>query len=305
MRSWAIVYSVDGRSRLSAKTDPDTSFIFTDTQGRSHSRLGATSMEEYLRCPRRWHYKPRFEPIGLPAPWTRIGTAIHAGLATFYRAHAVEGAHGPLLPEQRDPRVVALEVLASIWAENPELELAAAEKVVSSSLLAAMAVPIPGHIVAVEAPAGDCTPDLVVVGLKGGLEVWDHKWRYRLDDQWADKELRKTISLHQLWHNAMRVQDTTKEPVVAIGKVLISFLPRTKARPFRHEISQARLDNFRQSYQVHRARAIEDHQRFLSLGERPPQNFMSCDDFGGCPYHTLCHSLGGDESQAGSFYTAK
>lgn len=285
---------------MSAKMDPDNSFTFTDQRGRPHSRLGATSMEEYLRCPRLWHYKARFEPIGLPSPWPLIGTAIHAGLAAFYR-----GQTGPVSPAPpADPREVALAEIRSIWAENADLNLEAAEKLVSSGLAVAMAHPLDGQVIAVEMTIGDCTPDLVM-STPAGLVVWDHKWKHRVEEQWMDKELRGTATLHQLWHNAMRVSQAAKQPVVGIGKLLIVSQPKTRARPYFHAISLKRLVAFTQAYEIHRARAIQDDARWRAEGISPPQNFTSCWDYGGCPYRILCHDLEGDETKASNLYTVK
>jgi hypothetical protein len=282
--------------------DQEASFSFTDPTGRTHSRLGATSMETYRRCPRLWHWQSLYVPVGLPAPWPVIGSAIHAGLATFYR-NALKASTDPAFVAD-DPQQAALSYLQAHFIEQSEVTVEAAEKMVTKGLAAALSQPLQGWPVAVEEFMDDCTPDLVM-GTPAGLVVWDFKWKKRVEDQWVGKELTGTRHLDQLYHNAWRVRQRSGQiPVVGIGKYLIIDQPKLRVRPYEYEMSDQRLAHWAMAHQVWRDRAMKDHFEYLSHGTLPPVNYTSCGDYGGCPFQRVCLDKDGDMTGMEAFFTS-
>jgi hypothetical protein len=125
------------------------------------------------------------------------------------------------------------------------------------------------------------TADLVTI--EGtGLCVTDYKTHWKMEAQYADRELRQTARSWQLRQYAWFVQERYGQPVTKVRKLLVAFTPALKVWSYTSEVTQQALSEW-----------YEQADQVWALMDIAPRwrNPLSCEQFGWawrCGYYEHC-----------------
>ena len=227
-----------------------------------------------------------------------MGTAIHAGLAEFWRGGGrpsawlsralVAGWPTSAPPEynrdglESQALKVLDKVLAWIAKEMPDAEPVMVEQTLR---------------------ADGCTPDLITrepTGHGTGLVVTDWKTSWNLDADRVRYRLEGLDRTHQFLDYAWQVGQTLGEPVALVRKVVIVGSPRIIVRDATWAPTPQALE-----YWLTSARQVWEDMAKVKAGERVASlNTNGCTMYGPkypCTYWEACWTCHGDEAQMAQF----
>ena len=253
---------------------------------------------DFIRCPRLWRYKHVDgwqAPMAAWEPWQLMGTAIHAGLAAFWRSGA-------------KPEAWAAQALRDGWPADAPMEFSReglesqALKVLDKVLTwCAKEMPDATPLLVEQALGADghTTPDLVTRE-EGQLVVTDWKTSWNLDADRVRYRLEGLDRTHQFLHYAWAVGEHLKEPVSLIRKVVIVGSPRVLVRAATWAPSAAAIESWLAS-----ARQMWTDMAEMRAGERVAwQNTNGCKMYGDkypCPMWEACWTCHGEETKMAQF----
>ena len=270
-------------------------------------------------------------------PHRVVGTAIHAGIATWLRPQIVGGKS--ISSEPLDPYVVALGVLTDGHVQQDAYSLDTLKALVRKGVKALTGFIeseiLPGaRVIAVEMPDPDQDVRLgthrlhrivdCILERAGALEVWDWKSKIRLDESYWHETSRATLHSWQLLDYSWHVTDWDRQGLLVRPQLptLVGGTLLPSARPVRYAahglvilgpklmvkaipipITEARLTQWHAQ-----ALAVWQEMYWNEVGEMPIRmNWEACTDkrhhWGKeCPYLPACHDLAGNESVFGGVY---
>jgi hypothetical protein len=213
-----------------------------------------------------------------------MGTATHAGLATYYdmlrdgheQSEAVEMA-------QVDGNLA----LQGLYVAQERYTLAGLSKVLVRAIKTTVeqGIQVPPHkVIAVEEKFAHGILDLLTrVG--GELVVTDHKTIYDADEHKALLRLNEYEASHQLYHQAWVTRQHFGETpkYVQIQQIVLTPTCRVKVEMF--SITDEQIDRWLQSSEVHWSRMANEEEEGFA-----PMNFASCfNKYGKCDMFNVCH----------------
>lgn len=222
-----------------------------------------------------------------------IGTAIHAGLASYANGEDPEAAV-----------LVALMEMERIFVETPDFTLDGVQAIIKRCLKKAIAgwpdVINGGTVVAAELDMNHARLDLLHREPSGGLVITDHKYVHRLDRSYLWDRKQETATSWQLMDYASRVEAERGECPIAIQHYLVVGSPTTLAEVSRHDINMERVLQWRQ----------DAAQVWLDMeGPMHYRNYKACLNKGlhygrRCSFYEACHepAILGDEGKMGGLY---
>ena len=333
----------DGPLLDTAGVAGNSGMFLLDTVTEAPPRYPPSAVKKWLTCPAFWRLSQTWEPRA--AQWTphqSVGTAIHAGVAQFLRAH------GNLAPSSQavhdDPVREARRVLEEHYEPQETWALdglqALTEKGVKRLIQLLRDAILPGAtVVAVEYPDPVQDPRCgterlhrvidCLLARGDGLEVWDWKSKIRLDATYLGETARAVLHAWQLLDYASHTQFWARagqfEPLIgrtgpvrhaAYGLVILG--PKLMAQALPLTLTPARLAQWHQDALVIWGQMAQMDPRVPSvvrLAERPSvassapvwHNWEACTDrhlhFGKeCQFLPACHELNGEEAQFGGLY---
>ena len=256
-----------------------------------------SEVTDYQRCAKYWFYK-HIEGWRAPdsawEPWQLMGSAVHAGLACYWR-------------QRPDPYQDVVETLAAGWPDNAPLEFSLSEltkqalKVLDTTLTWIWAHMTDAEPVLVEHTlrADGCTPDLVT--REGGqLVVTDWKTHWNLDTDRVRYRLEGLDRVHQFNDYAYEVGKYLSKPVALVRKVVIVGSPKILVREATWTPTPQALEQWLTS-----ARQVWQDMERVRAGERvASMNPNGCTLYGPkypCTYWEACWTCAGNQEKMAQF----
>jgi hypothetical protein len=233
-----------------------------------------------------------------------IGTAIHAGLAAYWRGR---GGHTDETPQQALGLAWELGWPASAQSELNREELESqALKVLDATLKWVRSNMVEGIVpILVEQPLGadgHTTPDLVTRE-PIGLVVTDWKYSHFVQPESIHYRLEGVERTHQFLHYAWAVGEYLNEPVTLFRKVVIIGGPKIQIRTADFQPSPAALEQW-----LTGARQIWQDMAQVRQGTRvATMNPNGCKMYGDkwpCPMFEGCWTCHGNTEMMKNFYDA-
>lgn len=255
---------------------------------------------DWSRCPTLWDWKKRWEPVGeMWTPELAIGTALHAGIAQYWRGLLHQG------DPRETPEHIAASTLAAIWPPDaPVVYSQESAQATISRLLDAFPTWVSTGMVAlplaVEKDYGEARVDLITEEA-GDLVVTD--WKYHANVP-ADRLHYRTERLsrsHQAWHYIWRVGQDFGRMVSRFRHVLLIGGPRLIIRDYVFTVEPDALAAW-----LHGAESKWMQMSRMNEGmERIYRREEGCYPYGEkypCPAFDGCWRLHGNESKYDALY---
>jgi hypothetical protein len=234
-------------------------------------------------------------------PWQLMGSAVHAGLAMYWKERLRKQAFGV-------PSNAVIDMFTHGWPQNapPEFSHDGLESLalkVLDAVLKWIAKNMPdAEPVMVEhplGPDGHTTPDLVTREA-GQLVVTDWKTSWNLDADRMRYRLEGIERDHQFLHYSWAVSEHLREPVTLFRKVVIVGSPRIIVRD-----AVFRPDPRAIEYWLRSARQMWESMDRMRRGDEVAWlNPNGCFQYGvkyPCPYLDACWTCHGDAEQMKNF----
>ncbi len=261
---------------------------------------------DFIRCAKYWWYK-HVEGWRAPdsqwSPWALMGTAVHAGLATYWRKGKEQA-----LPGHLNPYDALTLVLRGGWPPNapPEFSREGSESLalkVLDVVLKWIAREMPdAEPIMVELPLGadgHTTPDLVTREA-GQLVVTDWKTSWNVPADRVRYRLEGLEREHQFLHYCWAVEQHLGEPVRLFRKVVIVGSPNIIVKDATFQPSPESLE-----YWLTGARQMWESMRNMRVGDEVAwQNVNGCFPYGAkypCPYLDACFTCHGHREKMTQF----
>ena len=298
--------------------------ILSANSGAEPPSYPPSEVRNWMICPTFWRDSRNWEPrADRWTPHALVGTAIHAGYATWLRERESELSVTERRNHALDAGQTALQHVC-IETGTPALGTAnwpieELQQLVTKGIWAVAF----GHdeplahvdLLAIEQPLQDGSiPDYVYrERTSGTIGIADLKTTYKQDAQWIPQTLADTVHSWQLWHYAWRWtydhkcywghSDPTMEQVPSeLKTILLVLTPRTRLYTYDHHPTREQVIQWGERAQDAWAQMRQDSTDPAEvLG-----NYESCRGrYGRCEMYDACHVLDLDPERMKALYEQK